>query len=61
MIRDPQPNLARVPSPPCDGYFTRAKKAWLLAKVASLEFPRNDMEAIRGLEEEMLEARFGGT
>jgi hypothetical protein len=37
---------------PSGGYFTRAKKTWLLGKVLGLKFPGSDLEAIRGLEEE---------
>ena len=37
---------------PSGGYFTRAKKTWLLGKVLGLEYPGSDLEAIRGLEEE---------
>ena len=37
---------------PSGGYFTRAKKAWLLGKVLGLEFPGSDLDAISGLEEE---------
>jgi hypothetical protein len=37
---------------PSGGYFTRAKKAWLLGKVLGLEYPGSDLEAIRGLEGE---------
>ena len=48
--------VSACPSSPCGGYFTRAKKAWLLAKVAGMEFPGSDLEAIRGQEEEMKEA-----
>src|ERR1044072_24032 len=42
------------------GYFTRAKKAWLMAKGAGLEFPGSDEDAIRGLEEELREAGYTG-
>ena len=35
---------------PSGGYFTRAKKAWLLGKVLGLDFPGSDLEAIRGME-----------
>jgi hypothetical protein len=37
---------------PSGGYFTRAKKAWLVGKVLGLEYPGDDLDAIRGLEEE---------
>ena len=49
------------PTSLCGGYLTRAKKAWLLAKVAGMEFPGGDLEAIRGLAEEMKEAGPSGS
>lgn len=39
------------------GYFTRAKKVWLVGKLSRLEFPGSDEEPIRGLEEELREMR----
>jgi hypothetical protein len=32
------------------GYYTRAKKTWLMGKLLGLEFPGTDEEAIKGLE-----------
>nr|ACN21643.1 putative basic helix-loop-helix protein BHLH6 [Lotus japonicus] len=48
---------APTPSGACSsgGYFTRAKKSRLLGKVLGLEYDRSDLEAIRGLEEELRE------
>ena len=32
------------------GYYTRAKKTWLMGKLLGLEYPGTDEEAIKGLE-----------
>ena len=58
------PEVCNTQAPPpsvwtssqCGGYLTRAKKAWLLAKVVGMEFPGSDLEAIQGLAEQIAEA-----